>query len=335
MAYSSTDHRLDRLIYVLAKNATVVVPGTKIASEIGVSRSTVWEWIERLRRLGLRIRGHPRRGYQLAALPDILVPSLVRQQVPPQQEIGRKIIHYFCAGSTNDVALELRPDEAPHGTVILAEEQTAGRGRMGRTWHSERGSGIYSSTILRPRLSPAAAPLLTLMAGLAVHEAVGATTGLAADIRWPNDVLINGRKVSGILTEMRAELDRLHSVVLGIGINVNHRRMPAELKGIASSLALEGGKQYSRLQVLATLLRELERHYNLLVEKGGPAIIERWMARSSYAQDKPLRVRTAVAEFVATSNGLHPSGALRVRRENGQEELLFAGEVVEVKSLKG
>lgn len=331
MAFTPTDHRLDRLIYVLVKNATVVVPGTKIASEIGVSRSTVWKWIERLRSLGLRIQGHPRRGYQLAALPDLLAPSLVRSQIPPRQEIGRKIIHFFCVGSTNDVALELPPDEAPHGTVILAEEQTAGRGRMGRTWHSERASGIYSSTILRPRLPPAAAPILTLMAGLAVHEAVESVTGLAADIRWPNDVILNGRKVSGILTEMRAELDRLHTVVLGIGVNVNHVQMPAELKGIASSLRIETGKQHSRLQVLVTLLRELERYYGLLLEKGNGAIVERWMARSSYAQGKRLRVRTATREFAATSAGLDPSGALRVRSDDGPEELLFAGEVIEVK----
>ncbi len=331
MPFAPTDHRLDRLIYVLVKNATVVVPGPKIASEVGVSRATVWTWIERLREAGVRIRGHARRGYQLAALPDVLAPSLIRPHVPPQQQIGRKIIHYFCVGSTNDVALELSPRDAPHGTLILAEEQTAGRGRMGRTWHSERFSGIYSSIILRPPLSPAAAPILTLMAGLAVREAVWASTGLSADIRWPNDVLLNGRKVSGILTEMRAEMDRLHTVVLGIGINVNHVRMPAELKGIASSLALEGGQRYSRLQVLLALLRELEQHYRLLIEGGSSVIVERWMARSSYAQGKHLRVRTATSEYMATSAGLDLSGALRVRRDDGQEELLVAGEVVEIK----
>ncbi len=331
MSGEPTNHRIDRLIYVLAKNTTVVVPGPKIARELGVSDSTVWKWVERLRALGVHIKGHPRRGYQLSALPDILAPSLIRQQVPPQQQIGRKVIHYFCVGSTNDVALGLSQQEAPHGTVIVAEEQSAGRGRMGRTWHSERSSGIYSSTVLRPPFPPAAAPILTLMAGLAAREAVLSATGLAADIRWPNDLLINGRKVSGVLTEMRAELDRLHSVVLGIGINVNHARMPAELKGIASSLALEGGQRYSRLQVMAGLLRELERHYRLLLEKGNAAIVEPWAARSSYAQGKRLRVRMAAEEFMATSVGLDLSGALRVRRDDAREELLVAGEVIEVK----
>jgi BirA family biotin operon repressor/biotin-[acetyl-CoA-carboxylase] ligase len=331
MPSAPTDHRIDRLIYLLVENATVVVPGPKIASEIGVSRSTVWKWIERLRAMGVGIKGHERRGYQLSALPDILSPSLVRQHVAPAQEIGHKVIHYFCVGSTNDIALDVSPQEAPHGTVILAEEQTAGRGRMGRMWHSERSSGIYSSTILRPPFAPSAAPILTLMAGLAAREAVAEATGLEADIRWPNDLLINNRKVSGVLTEMRAELDRLHTVVLGIGINVNHARMPAELKEVATSLAIEGGQRYSRLQVLAALFRELERHYRLLLEKGSAAIVERWAARSSYAEGKRLRVRMAAGEFTATSAGLDSRGALRVRRDDGREELLVAGEVIEVK----
>lgn len=331
MPADATDHHVDRLIYVLVKNATVVVPGPKLASEAGVARSTVWRWIERLRALGVEIKGHERRGYQLAALPDVLAPSLVRQRVPPHQAIGKKVIHYFRAGSTNDIALSLDAREAPHGTVILAEEQTAGRGRMGRKWHSERGSGIYSSVILRPPLAPSAAPILTLMAGLAARQAVLAATGLAADIRWPNDLLINGKKVSGILTEMSAELDCLHSVVLGIGINVNHERMPAELKDIASSLALEGGQRYSRLEVLGALLRELERHYRLLLEDGNDAIVRAWSAVSSYARGKRLRICQAKGEFAATSAGLDSSGALRVRRDDGREELLVAGEVVEVK----
>ncbi len=331
MPAEATDHQIDRLIYVLVTNPTVVVPGPKLASEIGVTRQAVWRWIERLRALGVEIKGHERRGYQLASLPDILAPSLVRQRVAPHQDIGRKVIHYFRIGSTNDVALELSPREAPHGTVILAEEQTAGRGRMGRKWHSEKGRGIYSSVILRPPLAPTSAPILTLMAGLAAREAVLAATGLRADIRWPNDLLINGKKVSGILTEMSAELDRLHSVVLGIGINVNHSRMPAEIREIASSLALEGGQPYSRLEVLGALLRELERHYHLLLERGNDEIVARWSAVSSYARGKRLHIRRGDGEFDATSAGLDRSGALRIRRDNGEESLLVAGEVIEVK----
>jgi BirA family biotin operon repressor/biotin-[acetyl-CoA-carboxylase] ligase len=215
--------------------------------------------------------------------------------------------------------------------VVVAEEQTAGRGRLGRTWYSEKFSGIYMSVILRPPLAPAAAPVLTLLAGVAAQQAVISSTGLAVDIRWPNDLLVNGKKVCGILTEMSAELDRLHAVVLGIGMNVNHGQMPAELRTIASSLRLETNRAISRVQVLVALLRELERHYGLLLQEGSTAITERWAAASSFARGKRVRVVTAAGDMLATTAGLDPSGALRLRRDDGREESLVAGEVVEVK----
>jgi len=259
MIAGTTDRKIDKLIHLLVKNATVVVPGPKIASEIGVTRSTVWMWIEQLRGLGVQIKGVPSKGYQLAKLPDILAPSLIRPELG-EIEMGHRLVHYFRVDSTNNIALSLAQEGAPHGTVVVAEEQTAGRGRFGRGWYSEKSSGIYTSVILRPPLSPAAAPAITLMAGLAAHRALSASTGLEFDIRWPNDLLVNGRKVCGILTEMSAELDRLHSVVLGIGINVNHREMSSELAPIATSLGIEAGKTFSRVNILVALLRELDRH---------------------------------------------------------------------------
>lgn len=325
-----TDRRIDKLIHLLVKNATVVVPGPKIAAQIGVTRSTVWDWVEKLRALGVDIKGHPASGYQLKKLPDLLTPSLIRSELG-DNEIGHKIIHYFRTDSTNSDALRLAAGGAAHGTVVLAEEQAAGRGRFGRTWYSERSSGIYCSVILRPQLPPAAAPVITLAAGAAVHHAVASTTGLTADIRWPNDLLVNGKKACGILTEMSAELDRLHAVVLGIGLNVNHREMPSELTTIATSLRIEGGKHYSRAQILVALLKDLERHYRLLMDSGNTEIIERWTAASTYAQGKRIRVRTGSGDFLATTMGLESSGTLRIRRDDGKEESLVAGEIVEVK----
>lgn len=326
MTAGVTDHKLDRLVHLLVKNATVLVPGPTIASEIGVSRSTVWEWIEKLRALGVAIKGHPRHGYQLEKLPDILVPSLVRSELP-QGEIGRKIVHYFRTESTNRAALQLDAQNGPHGTVVLAEEQTAGRGRLGRIWYSEKSKGIYASIVLRPPLPPAAAPILTLLAGVATRRAIGSVTGLEADIRWPNDLLVNGRKVCGILTEMKAEVDRLHMVVLGIGINVNHSSMPEELQEIATALALEGGRQYSRLQILAELLRDVERYYHLLLEEGNEAIVRDWSTASSYAQGKRVRVKAFGVDYSGVTAGLDVSGALKVVRDDGRQELLVAGEI--------
>lgn len=330
MTTAITEHKIDRLIHVLARNATVVMPGPKIASEIGVSRATVWEWIEKLRELGMAIKGHPRHGYQLEKLPDILVPSLVRAELP-HATIGHRIIHYFRTDSTNSAALALDEHEGPHGTVVIAEEQTAGRGRLGRNWFSEKSSGIYISIVLRPPLSPAAAPIITLMAGVAVRHAVISTTGLKADIRWPNDLLVNGKKVCGILTEMKAEVDRLHMVVLGIGINVNHSSMPEELAKIATSLALEGGRHYSRLQVLAELLRSVERYYHMLLNEGGGAIIREWSAASSYAEGKRVRVKAGGHEYPGVTIGLAASGALKIRLGDGRMEMLVAGEITELR----
>jgi BirA family biotin operon repressor/biotin-[acetyl-CoA-carboxylase] ligase len=330
MSTAATDRKIDRLIHLMVKNATVVVPGPKIASEIGVTRSTVWQYIEKLRALGVEIKGHPASGYQLQKLPDVLAPSLIKPELG-EIPIGHKILHYFKIDSTNNAALALAARGAEHGTVVVAEEQTAGRGRFGRGWYSEKSSGIYVSVILRPSLAPSGAPILTLMAGAAVHQAIRAATGFTADIRWPNDVLLSGKKVCGILTEMSAELDRLHVVVLGIGINVNHRAMPEELKSIATSLRIEAGKVISRAQVLVALLKEIQKHYDLLVHEGNAAITQRWSAASSFAEGKPIRVLTDSGEYRAVTAGLGPDGALRVRRSDGRQETLVAGQIVEVK----
>ncbi len=330
MNTGSTGRNIDKLIYLLVKNATVVVPGPKIASQIRVSRSAVGQWVDKLRDLGVEIKGHHGIGYQLLKIPDILVPSLIEADLRGSA-IGHAIIHYFRTDSTNTVAMNLAQEGAKHGTVVVAEEQTAGRGRLGRAWHSEKSSGIYASIILRPPFSPAAAPILTLMAGVAARDALSAATGLGVDIRWPNDLLVNGKKVAGILTEMSAELGRLHAVVVGIGINVNHSEMPGELKSIATSLRIESGRQWSRLQIFTALLRELERCYLLLLEKGNVAIAERWAAASSFAQGKRIRISTAEAESLATTTGLDSTGALHVRYDDNREEALVAGEVKEVK----
>ena len=330
MVTGSTDRRIDKLIHLLVRNATVVVPGPKIASEIGVTRLKVWQWIESLRSLGVEIRGVIGEGYQLVTVPDILAPSLLRAELG-DHPFSHNMVHFFRTDSTNAVAMKLAAEGAPHGTVVVAEEQTAGRGRLGRSWYSEKSSGIYTSVILRPPLAPSAAPVLTLMAGLAAQKAVSSATGLAADIRWPNDLLLNGKKVCGILTEMNAEVDRLHAVVLGIGMNVNNTSLPPPLDSIATSLSLEAHRGVSRVQVFVSLLRELDRHYQLLLSQGNRAITERWEGASSFAHGKRVRLVSLSGEALATTAGIESTGALRVQYDDGRQESLVAGEVVEVK----
>jgi BirA family biotin operon repressor/biotin-[acetyl-CoA-carboxylase] ligase len=330
MTVGTTERKIDKMIRLLVKNATVVVPGPKMASQIGVTRAAVGLWVKTLRELGVEIKGIVGTGYQLLKIPDILVPCLIQPELG-KSEIGHAIIHYFRTDSTNTQALYLAQAGAEHGTIVVAEEQTAGRGRLGRTWYSEKSSGIYVSAILRPPFSPTAAPILTLMAGLAAQQTLSAITGLSVDIRWPNDVLVNGKKVAGILTEMYAELGRLHAVVLGVGINVNHSEMPAGLKPTATSLRIESQRPWSRVQICIALLKELERYYHLLLERGSGAIAEHWAAASTYAIGKRIRILTEEAERLATTIGLDSSGALRVRFDDLHEEALVAGEIVEVK----
>jgi len=325
---ASTDRRIDKLLGLLTEHPMVVLSGAKIARQIGVSRSAVWRWVEKLRALGVKIKGHPKTGYQLERMPDILVPQVIQDRLKGTA-FGRRIYHFFKTDSTNTVALRLAAEGEPHGTLVLAEEQTAGRGRLGRAWHSEKTSGIYLSLILRPPLGPQQAPLLTLAAGLAAHDAVKEVTGLKVELRWPNDLLIGGKKFCGILTEMQAEATRLHYVIVGIGINVNHARLPAELEKIATSLALAGGRTYSRLDLLAHLLAAFDRYYNRLLKEGAAPIVARFTEVSPYACGHRVRVRTPWEDFTGATDGLDESGVLRVRREDGSSVRVLAGDVTE------
>jgi BirA family biotin operon repressor/biotin-[acetyl-CoA-carboxylase] ligase len=323
---TSTDRRIDRLLALLSEHPMVVLSGVKIARQIGVSRSAVWHWVEKLRALGVRIKGHPKTGYQLERVPDVLVPQLLRQRLE-DTPFARHIHHFFRIDSTNNAALALAAAGEPHGALVLAEEQTAGRGRLGRSWYSEKASGIYLSLILRPQLAVQQAPLLTLAAGLGARDAVIEATGLSVDIRWPNDLLVNGKKFCGILTEMQAEGDRVRHVVVGIGVNVNHTKIPAELEGIATSLQLAGGRPCSRLELVAGLLRAFEGYYNTLLNAGAAALIARFGEVSSYANGKRVRVTEPREEFTGITAGLDSMGCLLVRREDGTVVPVLAGDL--------
>ena len=326
----TTDRRIDALLTLLAENATIVISGAKIAKEIGVSRQAVWRWIQVLRDLGVRVKGHPRTGYHIERVPDILMPQLLSHRLYGTP-FARRIVHYFKAGSTNTIAMQLGEQGEPHGTVVVAEEQTAGRGRAGRSWTSEKSAGITCSILLRPPIPPAQAPLLTLVAGLAARDAAAEELDVVPDIRWPNDVLIRGKKFCGILTEMHAEPDRVHFAVVGMGMNVNQTRMPPALAEIATSLRIETGKSHSRIEVLIRLLRHLDRYYNEFLEKGASPILRRFSEVSSYFQGKRVRITSAAETFTGVTSGLEPSGVLRVLRDDGRGvEPVISGDVGDV-----
>jgi len=325
----TTDRRLASLLTLLAENATIVVSGARIAREIGVSRSTVWRWVNRLRELGVRVKGQQHTGYFLEKVPDILTPDMLRQRLKGSL-FGKRIYHFFKVDSTNRVALDLVHAGEAEGAMVLAEEQTAGRGRAGHSWHSERASGIYATLLLRPTLSPVQAPVLTMMAGLAAHAAIQAQTGAAVDLKWPNDLLMGGKKVGGILTEMHAEPSQVKFVIVGMGLNVNQEKFPGELNAIATSLRTETGRMQSRLELLVRLLREFESGYNRFLAEGATSVVERFAAISSYTRGKRVRVTNGKDSFAGVTAGLSPEGLLLVKQDGGQSVVVIAGDVTEV-----
>jgi len=303
-------------------NAVVVVSGTKLAAEIGISRSEVWRLIQQLRLLGVDIAGHLATGYQLRTVPDLLLDEIVAPLV--KGTLFQDIQHYYKIGSTNTVAMEAAAGGAPEGSVFLAEEQTAGRGRGANTWLSAHSTGIYCSVILRPRLPPSEALVLSLAAGLAVRSAVQEIDArVNPDLKWPNDLLLDGKKFCGILTEMNAEATRVRHVVVGVGINVNQPKFPEELRDAATSLRLVTGSEWSRVELTAALLKSLHREYRALVEKPNArdSILRRFAEHSSYVRGRKVHIEEN-GGFEGVSEGLDARGFLQVRTSHGLRTVL-------------
>jgi len=315
-------------VRLLTGHATVVASGTKIAEEIGISRSEVWRLIQQLRGLGVDVAGHPATGYQLRAVPDLLLPEILAPLVKGTM-FAKNLHHYYKIGSTNTEAMREAGEGAPEGSVFLAEEQLAGRGRGAHKWHSARSAGIYCSAVFRPAMPPSEALIFSLAAGLAVHAAVVETfPGLRCDLKWPNDLLLNGKKFCGILTEMNSEATRVRHLVVGVGINVNQTKFPAELREIATSLKSETGTEWSRVELCAALLKSLDREYRCLLEDADArdAILWRFQEHSLSTCGGRVRVEEN-GGIEGITEGLDTRGFLRVRTAAGLRTV-FSGTVV-------
>jgi BirA family transcriptional regulator, biotin operon repressor / biotin---[acetyl-CoA-carboxylase] ligase len=322
--HKATDVRLGRIVRLLMSHATVVVSGTKIAEEIGTSRSEVWRLIQQLRALGVDVAGHPATGYRLRAVPDLLLPEMLAPSLKGTIFGGasggaKQLHHYYKIGSTNSEAMRSAAEGSPEGSVFLAEEQLAGRGRGANTWHSARSTGIYCSVILRPALPPSDALIFSLAAGLAVRAAVAEVAPqLPVDLKWPNDLLLGGKKFCGILTEMNSEATQVHYLVVGVGLNVNQVKFPAELRDIATSLRIEAGTEWSRVELCAALLKSLDREYRSLFEnvKARDAILRRFEASSSSVRGKKVSI-VENPGLTGVTEGLDERGFLRIRTPEG------------------
>lgn len=321
------------ILAFLADGGEDYTSGEALSDKLGLSRTAVWKHVEALRRRGYRIDAVPARGYRLVEVPDRLT-SLELTPLLSTRELGRVIHFRESVESTNDLARELADRGAQHGEVVVSEQQTRGKGRRGRSWISPPGVNLYFSVILRPELPPQRAPELTLVAAVAVAETLR-EAGVEVEIKWPNDLHIGGRKLAGILTELSADQDSVHDVVLGIGVNLNAKLsdFPVEWEGAVSSVLEERGEKVPRALFAAALLTRLEHWLDEHAEKGFGAIRAAWKEMCSTLGQSVL-VKSERREIRGVAEDIDESGALLVRVEGGALERVLAGDVEQLRARK-
>ncbi|MCK5116187.1 MAG: biotin--[acetyl-CoA-carboxylase] ligase [Candidatus Aegiribacteria sp.] len=313
-----------RILEILRKSRDYI-SGEEISVELGVSRSAVWKSIGKLRGKGYIIDAVSNRGYRLSEGIDLPISDEIHRYLETEY-FGREIVYMDSVDSTNNLAMTLAARGAAHGTVVTADQQTNGRGRMGRKWISPSGSNLYLSIILRPEVSPAEAsqiPVLSVIASIRALERM--VPDLPIGIKWPNDIYCRGRKISGTLCEMKAEIDRVNHVVVGTGIDVNMKPSDS-IRDIATSLFMETGIEHSRVRLAAFLLEEFENVYNRwLIEGNLEFIIDEW-DRHSLLKDKQVDVRTVNRIVSGKVMGISQNGALKLELSDGSERLVYAGD---------
>lgn len=316
-----------KLIDAFTNNESEYLSGQKLADIAGCTRTAVWKQIEELRKEGFQFEAVRRKGYKIVSIPDNMTADKINLGLKTAF-LGRNLHYFDSVESTQKIAYKLAYDNAEEGTVVIAEEQTAGRGRMDRKWHSPKYTGIWMSIILRPKIPIPKAPQLTLITAVGVVQAIEEVTGLLPEIKWPNDILINGKKVTGILTELQAESDRINSIIIGIGINVNTalEDFPEEIQALASSLAIEMGSKADREKLIRTILEKLEKLYLLYLEKGFFPIKLMW---ESYAVSigKQITARTITGEIKGKAIGITEDGVLLVEDSAGTIHNIYSADI--------
>jgi BirA family transcriptional regulator, biotin operon repressor / biotin---[acetyl-CoA-carboxylase] ligase len=304
------------------------VSGAQVAEQLGISRAAVWARIEELRRLDYDIEASPHFGYRLVSSPDALHADDLLARLGQTKIIGRDIQVFEQTTSTNDVMEKLARDGVKEGAVVFAEAQTKGRGRLGRKWISPAHKGLWFSVLLRPDLRPQEATQLTVASATALRRAIAAETGLKPEIKWPNDILIGGKKVAGILTELSAELDRVRHIILGIGVDVNldAGELPVELRKTATSLKIETGEMILRAELAVAILRELDVDYARICGGEFPAVADEWES-GCVTIGKNVTVHIGDRRIRGRAESLDDDGALRLRTEHGHLERIIGGDV--------
>lgn len=300
--------------------------GQELCERLGVSRTAVWKAIRRLTEEGYEIEAVRNRGYRLVGGGDVFQQTEL-ESVIRTKAAGRNLVFLEEVDSTNNRAKQLAEAGAPDGTVVIAGRQSAGKGRRGKTWESPAAGGIWMSLLLRPAIAPGQASMLTLAAALAVAEGIEKTCGAAVQIKWPNDLVLNKKKICGILTEMSTETDCINHVVIGIGININIKAFPDELKGVATSLYLETGKTVSRSLLTAAILQAWETCYEVFLQTRDLSALLEPYHRRLVNRDKEVRVLTPDGAYEGIARGITAAGELLVEKKDGTMANVLSGEV--------
>lgn len=308
------------------KEAGDYVSGQELCNKFNVSRTAVWKHIKRLREEGYEIDSVTNKGYRLTASPDILSVDAVSSSLHTRW-LGKELKYYDCLDSTNLEIRRLAEAGAVHGTTAICEEQTMGKGRRGRSWLGEAGCGIWMSFLLRPDIAAQHSSMLTILTALAVEAAIGETTGLQSQIKWPNDIIIDGRKVCGILTEMSMQMDEVNYIVVGLGINVNIQKFPEDLKDKATSLQIESGKKLYRAPLAAKVLEYFEKYYEKFLKTEDLSEFADHYNRLLVHMDQKIKVIRGTKEEIFLSRGINHQGELMVEDDYGRKQTVLSGEV--------
>lgn len=301
------------------------VSGQEICEKLGVSRTAVWKVIRQLQEEGYQVDAARSRGYRIIDGPDVMTAEEVESLLDTEWA-GKPVVYYPETDSTNIRIRHLGDEGAPHGTLAVADRQTAGRGRRGRTWESPGGSCIYMSILLRPDLAPEKAPMLTLVMACGVAEGIMDCADVKVQIKWPNDIIVSGKKLAGILTEMSTQVDYINHVTVGVGINVNVQNFPEEIQ-TATSLLSETGTQTKRAPVIAAVMKHFEENYKIFMQTEDMSGLMEKYSSLLVNQGREVLILEKDAEYKAYAEGINQKGELVVLREDGTVENICAGEV--------
>jgi BirA family transcriptional regulator, biotin operon repressor / biotin---[acetyl-CoA-carboxylase] ligase len=317
----------NKLIKLLSVNGNTFISGQEISNQLNISRSAIWKHMKELEKDGYNIEAVRNKGYRILESPDKVSENTIQWGLPTEW-LGKNVIHKESTTSTQHIAHQLAQDNADHGTIVIADEQTAGKGRLSRQWYSAKNKGVWVSIILRPTILPYLAPQLTLLTATVLAEVLANELNLDPKIKWPNDILIQDKKVAGILTEMQAEQDQIQYIVLGIGMNVNQDRedLPQDIQSKASSLKIQAGYSFDITSIIQKILVSFEKSYQEFIETGFSTVKDRWESYG-YRIGEKTRIKTLKEVSEATIVGIAEDGALLAKYNHDTVKKVYSGEI--------